>query len=177
MYISRDLHVVAIKHFVILIANTFFHRIQDNVAAVFVLIISGVFWLHRLVKFIYNVCCYWEIRSFYINALKMTMVRLCQGILSNIFRDDLETCFTSSVIALACTDLRFGLFVLLCCSQNSPTQHGRRFRPGSWKSRRSTRSAFIKKNCQSWIFTTASSVSRTTWYTVRLLISQHPKAT
>lgn len=42
---------------------------------IFVLIISGVFWLHRLVKFIYNVCCYWEIRSFYISALKMTMVR------------------------------------------------------------------------------------------------------
>lgn len=41
---------------------------------IFVLIISGVFWLHRLVKFLYNVCCYWEIRSFYINALKMSMV-------------------------------------------------------------------------------------------------------
>lgn len=38
--------------------------------------ISGVFWLHRLVKFIYNVCCYWEIRSFYINALKMSMVSM-----------------------------------------------------------------------------------------------------
>ena len=43
----------------------------------FVLIISGVFWLHRLIKFIYNVCCYWEIRSFYTNALKMSMVSVC----------------------------------------------------------------------------------------------------
>lgn len=176
MYIAGDLHVVAIKHLGILIANIFFHRIQDNAVAIFVLIISGVFWLHRLVKFIYNVCCYWEIRSFYINALKMTMVRLCQG---NIFRDDLKSCFASSIIVIACTDLHFGLFcfVLLCCSQNSPTQHGRRFRPGSWRSRRSTRSAFIKKNCQSLIFTTASSASRTTWYTVCLLNCQHPKAT
>lgn len=49
--------------------------IRDNAFVIFVLTISGVFWLHRLVKFIYNVCCYWEIRSFYINALKMTMVR------------------------------------------------------------------------------------------------------
>uniref|UniRef100_A0A8C4E9Q6 Autophagy-related protein 9 n=1 Tax=Dicentrarchus labrax TaxID=13489 RepID=A0A8C4E9Q6_DICLA len=51
-------------------------RIRDNSFVIFVLIISGVFWLHRLVKFIYNVCCYWEIRSFYINALKMTMSEL-----------------------------------------------------------------------------------------------------
>uniref|UniRef100_A0A8C1QUQ0 Autophagy-related protein 9 n=1 Tax=Cyprinus carpio TaxID=7962 RepID=A0A8C1QUQ0_CYPCA len=49
-------------------------RIRDNVFVIFILIISGVFWLHRLVKFIYNICCYWEIRSFYINALKMSMV-------------------------------------------------------------------------------------------------------
>uniref|UniRef100_A0A8D0CX46 Autophagy-related protein 9 n=1 Tax=Sander lucioperca TaxID=283035 RepID=A0A8D0CX46_SANLU len=51
-------------------------RIRDNAFVIFVLIISGVFWLHRLVKFLYNVCCYWEIRSFYINALKMTMSEL-----------------------------------------------------------------------------------------------------
>lgn len=51
-------------------------HIRDNPFVIFVLIISGVFWLHRLVKFIYNVCCYWEIRSFYIHALKMTMSEL-----------------------------------------------------------------------------------------------------
>ncbi|MCJ8730071.1 hypothetical protein PDJAM_G00113620 [Pangasius djambal] len=51
-------------------------RIRDNVLVIFILVISGVFWLHRLVKFIYNVCCYWEIRSFYINALKMSMADL-----------------------------------------------------------------------------------------------------
>ncbi|XP_045081441.1 autophagy-related protein 9A [Coregonus clupeaformis] len=50
--------------------------IRDNVAVMFVLMISGVFWLHRLIKFIYNVCCYWEIRSFYTNALKMSMAEL-----------------------------------------------------------------------------------------------------
>uniref|UniRef100_A0A672NMR5 Autophagy-related protein 9 n=1 Tax=Sinocyclocheilus grahami TaxID=75366 RepID=A0A672NMR5_SINGR len=51
-------------------------RIHDNVLVIFILIISGVFWLHRLFKFIYNICCYWEIRSFYINALKMSMADL-----------------------------------------------------------------------------------------------------
>uniref|UniRef100_A0A674MMZ4 Autophagy-related protein 9 n=1 Tax=Takifugu rubripes TaxID=31033 RepID=A0A674MMZ4_TAKRU len=51
-------------------------RIRGNAFVIFVLIISGVFWLHRLVKFLYNVCCYWEIRSFYSHALKMTMSEL-----------------------------------------------------------------------------------------------------
>ncbi|XP_072556565.1 autophagy-related protein 9A isoform X1 [Paramormyrops kingsleyae] len=51
-------------------------RIRDNVFVIFILVISGVFWLHRLVKFIYNICCYWEIRSFYINALKLSMADL-----------------------------------------------------------------------------------------------------
>ncbi|GAA6073364.1 autophagy-related protein 9A, partial [Tachysurus ichikawai] len=51
-------------------------RIRDNVFVIFILVISGVFWLHRLVKFIYNVCCYWEIRSFYINALKISTADL-----------------------------------------------------------------------------------------------------
>ncbi|XP_031414497.1 autophagy-related protein 9A [Clupea harengus] len=51
-------------------------RIRDNVAVIFILVISGVFWLHRLIKFMYNICCYWEIRSFYNNALKMSMAEL-----------------------------------------------------------------------------------------------------
>ncbi|XP_076871683.1 autophagy-related protein 9A [Brachyhypopomus gauderio] len=51
-------------------------RIRDNVLVIFIMVISGIFWLHRLVKFFYNVCCYWEIRSFYINALKMSMAEL-----------------------------------------------------------------------------------------------------
>ncbi|KAJ8003714.1 hypothetical protein DPEC_G00151180 [Dallia pectoralis] len=51
-------------------------RIRDNVAVMFVLVISGVFWLHRFIKLIYNVCCYWEIRSFYTNALKISMGEL-----------------------------------------------------------------------------------------------------
>ncbi|XP_063067615.1 autophagy-related protein 9A [Engraulis encrasicolus] len=51
-------------------------RIRDNVAVIFILVISGVFWLHRLIKFIYNICCYWEIRSFYTNALKVSMTDL-----------------------------------------------------------------------------------------------------
>ncbi|XP_015214704.1 autophagy-related protein 9A isoform X1 [Lepisosteus oculatus] len=51
-------------------------RIRNNVFVIFILIIAGVFWLHRLVKFIYNICCYWEIRSFYVNALRMSMADL-----------------------------------------------------------------------------------------------------
>uniref|UniRef100_A0AAX7U5K3 Autophagy-related protein 9 n=1 Tax=Astatotilapia calliptera TaxID=8154 RepID=A0AAX7U5K3_ASTCA len=64
--------------FTVFLANysVFVKIIRNNAFVIFVLIISGVFWLHRLFKFIYNVCCYWEIRSFYINALKMTMSEL-----------------------------------------------------------------------------------------------------
>ncbi|KAA0713415.1 Autophagy-related protein 9A APG9-like 1 [Triplophysa tibetana] len=51
-------------------------RIRHNVFVIFIILISGVFWLHRLVKFMYNICCYWEIRSFFINALKVSMADL-----------------------------------------------------------------------------------------------------
>ncbi|XP_069473020.1 autophagy-related protein 9A isoform X2 [Ambystoma mexicanum] len=37
------------------------------------LVIAGVFWSHRMIKFIYNICCYWEIHSFYVNALRIPM--------------------------------------------------------------------------------------------------------
>lgn len=50
-------------------------RIQANGFLISILVIAGVFWIHRLIKFIYNICCYWEIHSFYINALKIPMVR------------------------------------------------------------------------------------------------------
>ncbi|MBN3273927.1 ATG9A protein, partial [Polyodon spathula] len=57
-------------------ANVCSTRIRDNVFVIFIMIIAGVFWLHRLIKFIYNICCYWEIRSFYINALRIPMADL-----------------------------------------------------------------------------------------------------
>nr|XP_034982918.1 autophagy-related protein 9A isoform X2 [Zootoca vivipara] len=51
-------------------------RIQANGFLISILVIAGVFWIHRLIKFIYNICCYWEIHSFYINALKIPMSNL-----------------------------------------------------------------------------------------------------
>ncbi|XP_050772798.1 autophagy-related protein 9A isoform X1 [Gopherus flavomarginatus] len=51
-------------------------RIQQNGFLISILVIAGVFWIHRLIKFIYNICCYWEIHSFYINALKIPMSNL-----------------------------------------------------------------------------------------------------
>ncbi|KAG2459340.1 ATG9A protein, partial [Polypterus senegalus] len=57
-------------------ANVCSARIRNNVVVIFIMVIAGVFWLHRLIKFIYNICCYWEIRSFYINALKISMADL-----------------------------------------------------------------------------------------------------
>uniref|UniRef100_A0A2K6K5A3 Autophagy-related protein 9 n=2 Tax=Rhinopithecus TaxID=542827 RepID=A0A2K6K5A3_RHIBE len=51
-------------------------RIQENGSLITILFIAGVFWIHRLIKFIYNICCYWEIHSFYLHALRIPMVRL-----------------------------------------------------------------------------------------------------
>lgn len=35
---------------------------------------GAIFWIYRLVKVICNVLSYWEIRQFYIKALKIRMV-------------------------------------------------------------------------------------------------------
>ncbi|XP_069473010.1 autophagy-related protein 9A isoform X1 [Ambystoma mexicanum] len=48
-------------------------RIQENAILISMLVIAGVFWSHRMIKFIYNICCYWEIHSFYVNALRIPM--------------------------------------------------------------------------------------------------------
>lgn len=50
-------------------------RIQGNSWIIFLLIMAAIFWLYRLVKVIFNVLSYWEIRQFYIKALKIQMVR------------------------------------------------------------------------------------------------------
>ncbi|XP_022080013.1 autophagy-related protein 9A-like isoform X2 [Acanthaster planci] len=36
------------------------------------IIIAGIFWVHRLIRFVYNALHYWEIRAFYRIALKIT---------------------------------------------------------------------------------------------------------
>ncbi|XP_077375796.1 autophagy-related protein 9B [Festucalex cinctus] len=52
-------------------------RIQANSWIIFLLIMAAIFWLYRLIKVICNVLSYWEIRQFYIKALKITMDELC----------------------------------------------------------------------------------------------------
>ncbi|XP_027144662.1 autophagy-related protein 9B isoform X2 [Larimichthys crocea] len=52
-------------------------RIQDNSWIIFLLIMAAIFWIYRLVKVFCNVLSYWEIRQFYIKALKIRMDELC----------------------------------------------------------------------------------------------------
>lgn len=52
-------------------------RIHDNSWIIFLLIMAAIFWLYRLGKVIYNMLSYWEIRQFYIKALKISMDELC----------------------------------------------------------------------------------------------------
>ncbi|XP_077471937.1 autophagy-related protein 9B [Stigmatopora argus] len=52
-------------------------RIQENRWIIFLLIMATIFWIYRLIKVICNVLSYWEIRQFYIKALKIRMDELC----------------------------------------------------------------------------------------------------
>ncbi|XP_029971176.1 autophagy-related protein 9B isoform X2 [Salarias fasciatus] len=52
-------------------------RIQGNSWIIFLLIMAAVFWVYRLVKVFCNILSYWEIRQFYIKALKIRMDELC----------------------------------------------------------------------------------------------------
>ncbi|XP_053185398.1 autophagy-related protein 9B [Scomber japonicus] len=52
-------------------------RIQENSWIIFLLIMGAIFWLYRLIKVFCNVLSYWEIRQFYIKALKIRMDELC----------------------------------------------------------------------------------------------------
>ncbi|XP_026876107.2 autophagy-related protein 9B isoform X2 [Electrophorus electricus] len=52
-------------------------RIQGNSWIIFLLIMAAIFWIYRLGKVICNVLSYWEIRQFYIKALKIRMDELC----------------------------------------------------------------------------------------------------
>ncbi|KAM7379462.1 hypothetical protein PAMP_005009 [Pampus punctatissimus] len=52
-------------------------RIQENSWIIFLLIMAAIFWVYRFIKVFCNVLSYWEIRQFYIKALKITMDELC----------------------------------------------------------------------------------------------------
>ncbi|XP_030051462.1 autophagy-related protein 9B [Microcaecilia unicolor] len=51
-------------------------RIQENSWIIFLLVMAAIFWLYRLIKMICNLLSYWEIRNFYIRALKIPSVEL-----------------------------------------------------------------------------------------------------
>lgn len=51
--------------------------IQRDGWIIFLLIMAAIFWVYRLVKVFCNVLSYWEIRQFYIKALKIRMDELC----------------------------------------------------------------------------------------------------
>ncbi|XP_048867140.1 autophagy-related protein 9B [Brienomyrus brachyistius] len=52
-------------------------RIRDSSWIIFLLIMAAIFWVYRLIKVFCNVLSYWEIRQFYIKALKIRMDELC----------------------------------------------------------------------------------------------------
>ncbi|KAM4025426.1 autophagy-related protein 9A-like isoform 1-T3 [Anomaloglossus baeobatrachus] len=52
------------------------HRIEAHWFLLGLLVIAGVFWIHRLIRVIYNICGYWEIYNFYTKTLGITMANL-----------------------------------------------------------------------------------------------------
>lgn len=54
-------------------------RIQENSWIIFLLIMAAISYIYRLVKVFCNVLSYWEIRQFYIKALKIRMVSATLG--------------------------------------------------------------------------------------------------
>ncbi|XP_048096388.1 autophagy-related protein 9B [Alosa alosa] len=61
----------------ILPSHQCFERIQGSSWIISLLIMAAVFWIYRLIKVIFNILSYWEIRQFYIKALKIRMDELC----------------------------------------------------------------------------------------------------
>ncbi|KAJ8012206.1 hypothetical protein DPEC_G00066280 [Dallia pectoralis] len=52
-------------------------RILENSWIIFLLIMAAIFWIYRMIKVFCNILSYWEIRQFYIKALKIRMEELC----------------------------------------------------------------------------------------------------
>lgn len=51
----------------------FTSSIEENSWVIFLLFMAAIFWVYRLVKVFCNFLSYWEIRQFYIKALKIKM--------------------------------------------------------------------------------------------------------
>lgn len=64
----------------------FFSSIQRDGWIIFLLIMAAIFWVYRLVKVFCNVLSYWEIRQFYIKALKIRMVSVWRILVSLIVK-------------------------------------------------------------------------------------------
>lgn len=134
-----------------LLPPLFLYRIQDDSWIIFLLIMAAIFWVYRLVKVFCNVLSYWEIRQFYIKALKIRMVssgtwrRVRKGCCIKIVHVQLamKVSFCSAVLA--------HLVILLCAlspfpRMNYATSHGRKSRTGSSACRGSSKCAYTRRN-------------------------------
>ncbi|XP_041100583.1 autophagy-related protein 9B isoform X3 [Polyodon spathula] len=94
-FFTRIYHFHQKNGFACMMLSEFFELvIQGNGWIIFLLIMAAIFWVYRLIKVFCNILSYWEIRQFYIKALKITMDELCnytwqevQGRLTNLQRE------------------------------------------------------------------------------------------
>lgn len=52
---------------------------------------AAIFWVYRLVKVFCNVLSYWEIRQFYIKALKIRMVSVWRILVSLVLKEHVHS--------------------------------------------------------------------------------------
>ncbi|XP_072901240.1 autophagy-related protein 9B isoform X2 [Hemitrygon akajei] len=77
-FFTRIYHFHQKNGFACMMLSEFFELvIRNNGWIIFLLIMAAVFWVYRLVKVICNLLSYWEIRTFYIKALKIPTIELC----------------------------------------------------------------------------------------------------
>lgn len=93
-----------------------FFRIQENSGIIFLLIMAAIFWIYRLVKVFCNLLSFWEIRQFYIKALKINMVSV-----ASIVR--FKKCSTTEISLIPSTLLYFLWYGSQCFVANSFVIH------------------------------------------------------
>lgn len=149
----------------------FLFRIQENSWIIFLLIMAAIFYIYRLVKVFCNVLSYWEIRQFYIKALKIRMVSATLGgLYQNVVqREVIQISLLTNVLYLfICRDtmsFKYLSFVIMHCPRmNYATSHGKKSRTGSSACNGNSKCAYTKKSWQNLTSITASCDSRITWW-------------
>lgn len=111
----------------------------DAITWIVVIPLSCLYWVFKLVKFLYYIVQYWDIKSFFNSALKIDDVSIIETVSTASHND-------------------FSLY-----SQSSITSPGMKYRSACDKFKASSKCASTRKTSRSLTYTIAYFASRTTW--------------